>query len=126
MMDKNMWNNILNFVTALGTITGLYKLYQIYCENRQALIDGYAVGNKYYIVNKGKAIAYNVQIEIPVDCKDSFLENKKLPLDLVNPGDEIDVYILGIHKDSNTDFSVKFVWDDKSGKDRSRKKIFSC
>jgi len=123
-----MWKNISGVIGAIVGLWTIIKFYKKYCDNKKAMIVGYPFDEKYYITNKGKATANNVRIEMPEDCKNSnFIElnSPALPLKLVNPNDEIQIYIICNSKDSIANFSIKFIWDDKFGKDRSREQIFS-
>lgn len=117
---------VIPIIAGLCTIIGFYKKN---IDNKKALIVGYTLDEKKYcITNDGKAIAYNVRVEMPEDCKNSNLielNPSAIPLELVNPGDEIPIYIICNSKDSKINFSIKFIWDDKYGKDRSREQIFS-
>ncbi|MGE4331542.1 MAG: hypothetical protein AB7E53_00575 [Macellibacteroides sp.] len=124
-----MWKYLFSVIESIPSLCKIIGYCKSNIENKKAIIIGYTFDEKkYYISNVGKAIAYNVRVEMPEDCKYSnFIELNPsvLPLEYVNPGDEIPIYIICNSKDSKINFSIKFIWDDKYGKDRSRDQIFS-
>ncbi|MEG1313849.1 MAG: hypothetical protein RSD40_05995 [Bacilli bacterium] len=76
-----------------------------------------------YIVNSGKAIARNIQIDIPED--NYIIHNKELfPFEQLNPQDHIEINFT-LYKGSPDSIKLKYVWDDNFKSDNINTQVLA-
>lgn len=71
--------------------------------------------------NSGKATAYNVDFEVPKECK-CMIFRDKVPYEFLEPAKGFEEHVI-VHMGSSNKFKVTTTWNDKQGNAYSKEQI---
>lgn len=73
------------------------------------------------IWNSGKGTAYNVDFEIPEECR-SMVFRDKVPYEFLEPGKNFEEHVVASFSSSNK-FKITTIWNDEQGDNHSKEQI---